>query len=139
MLVLTRKLQERILIGNDVVITILQVRGQAVRVGIEAPRNVRVLRAELTQHDEQSATNNIEASGTASGDRNDNRANQTVTIQLNNQLPGARVEVKSNKSTRQPLAGRLQARRNPNTASSPMIHQPELSAAALLATVGANH
>jgi carbon storage regulator CsrA len=47
MLVLTRKLQEQIKIGDEIVITILQVRGQSVRVGIQAPRDVRVLRAEL--------------------------------------------------------------------------------------------
>ena len=47
MLVLTRKLQEQIKIGNEIVITILQVRGQSVRVGIQAPKDVRVLRAEL--------------------------------------------------------------------------------------------
>ena len=38
MLVLTRKTQQQIQIGNNIVITILHVKGQAVRVGIEAPR-----------------------------------------------------------------------------------------------------
>jgi carbon storage regulator len=47
MLVLTRKTKQQIKIGNDVVITILQVRGQTVRVGIEAPRETRVVRAEI--------------------------------------------------------------------------------------------
>jgi carbon storage regulator CsrA len=47
MLVLTRKTQEQIQIGNNIKITILQVKGQAVRLGIEAPRDVRVLRSEL--------------------------------------------------------------------------------------------
>ena len=47
MLVLTRKTQEQIQIGNNIKITILQVKGQAVRIGIEAPRDVRVLRSEL--------------------------------------------------------------------------------------------
>lgn len=47
MLVLTRKAKQQIQIGENVVITILQVRGQAVRVGIEAPRAVRVVRAEI--------------------------------------------------------------------------------------------
>ncbi|HEX4149125.1 MAG TPA: carbon storage regulator [Pirellulales bacterium] len=47
MLVLTRKTQEQIQIGNNIKITILQVKGQAVRIGIEAPRDVRVLRGEL--------------------------------------------------------------------------------------------
>lgn len=47
MLVLTRKCKQQIQIGPDVTITILQIKGQAVRVGIEAPRNVCVLRTEL--------------------------------------------------------------------------------------------
>lgn len=47
MLVLTRKLQQQIKIGEQVTITILRVKGQTVRVGIEAPREVRVVRGEL--------------------------------------------------------------------------------------------
>ncbi len=47
MLVLTRKLDEQIHIGKDVTITIVRVRGGAVRIGIEAPREVQVRRAEL--------------------------------------------------------------------------------------------
>jgi carbon storage regulator CsrA len=47
MLVLTRKQKECIKIGDSITITILRVQGQAVRVGIEAPRDVRVVRGEL--------------------------------------------------------------------------------------------
>ena len=47
MLVLSRKLQEKIQIGENVTITVLQVKGRHVRLGIDAPRNVRVLRNEL--------------------------------------------------------------------------------------------
>jgi carbon storage regulator CsrA len=47
MLVLTRKLQERICIGENITVTILRVKGQQVRIGIEAPRDVRVIRGEL--------------------------------------------------------------------------------------------
>jgi carbon storage regulator len=47
MLVLTRKRGERIMIGDDVVVTILEVTGDQVRVGIEAPRSVPVMREEL--------------------------------------------------------------------------------------------
>ena len=49
MLVLTRKAKQQIQVGENIVITILQVRGQAVRVGIEAPREVRVARAEINE------------------------------------------------------------------------------------------
>jgi carbon storage regulator CsrA len=47
MLVLTRKPQQQIKIGDDIVLTVLRVRGKQVQIGIEAPRNVRVLRGEV--------------------------------------------------------------------------------------------
>jgi carbon storage regulator CsrA len=47
MLVLTRKTQQQIQIGPHITITILKVKGQAIRLGIDAPRDVTVLRAEL--------------------------------------------------------------------------------------------
>lgn len=47
MLVLTRKHQEKIRIGEDIVITILRTKGKAVRLGIEAPSTVPVIRGEL--------------------------------------------------------------------------------------------
>jgi carbon storage regulator CsrA len=47
MLVLTRKLQQQIKIGERITVTILRVRGNTVRVGIDAPRDVRVVRGEL--------------------------------------------------------------------------------------------
>jgi carbon storage regulator len=49
MLVLTRKAKQQIQIGPYVTVTILQVKGQAVRVGIEAPKDVTVLRTELAE------------------------------------------------------------------------------------------
>jgi carbon storage regulator len=49
MLVLTRKTKQQIQIGPHITITILQIKGQAVRVGIEAPRDVCVLRTELAE------------------------------------------------------------------------------------------
>ncbi len=47
MLVLTRKPNQRINIGDDIVITVLEVRGDQVRLGIEAPRDVAVQREEI--------------------------------------------------------------------------------------------
>jgi len=47
MLVLTRKQQQQIKIGDEITITILRVKGNTIRVGIEAPRTVRVVRGEL--------------------------------------------------------------------------------------------
>ncbi|TQL46641.1 carbon storage regulator CsrA [Homoserinimonas aerilata] len=49
MLVLTRKPGERVLIGDDIVITILEGRGDGIRIGIDAPRGVKIQRAEIVQ------------------------------------------------------------------------------------------
>jgi carbon storage regulator len=46
-LVLTRRANESIVIGEEIVVTILEVRGDQVRVGIEAPRSVSVHRQEV--------------------------------------------------------------------------------------------
>jgi carbon storage regulator len=48
MLVLTRKYQEKIRIGENITITVLRTKGKAVRLGIEAPDNVPVIRGELS-------------------------------------------------------------------------------------------
>src|SRR5436190_14347176 len=48
MLVLTRKYQEKIRIGDNITITVLRTKGKAVRLGIEAPADVPVIRGELT-------------------------------------------------------------------------------------------
>lgn len=54
MLVLSRRPGESIVIGDDVTISILEVRGDIVRVGISAPRSVAVHRAELLEQLEES-------------------------------------------------------------------------------------
>jgi carbon storage regulator len=46
-LVLTRKIGERVLIGDDIVVTILDSRGDGIRIGIDAPRGVRIQRDEV--------------------------------------------------------------------------------------------
>jgi carbon storage regulator len=47
MLVLTRKAEEKIMIGKDIVISILDVEGGNVKIGIEAPRKISILRMEV--------------------------------------------------------------------------------------------
>ena len=47
MLVLSRKQNQRIRVGESVVVTIVRISGDKVRIGIEAPPQVRVLRDEL--------------------------------------------------------------------------------------------
>jgi len=53
MLVLTRKMTEQIQVGENVTITVLSVKGRTVRLGIEAPQSVRVLRTEVQARDLQ--------------------------------------------------------------------------------------
>ncbi len=47
MLVLTRKLMEKLYIGDDICVTVVRLEGGQVRLGIEAPRQIPVVRAEL--------------------------------------------------------------------------------------------
>ncbi len=47
MLVLTRRSQQSIVIGKDIVVTVLEVRGDQVRIGVSAPRDVDVHREEV--------------------------------------------------------------------------------------------
>ncbi|MDB6087397.1 MAG: carbon storage regulator [Gammaproteobacteria bacterium] len=47
MLILTRRVGETVMIGNDVTVTILGVKGNQVRVGINAPKDVAVHREEI--------------------------------------------------------------------------------------------
>jgi carbon storage regulator len=66
MLVLTRKYQEKIRIGDNITITVLRTKGKAVRLGIEAPTNVPVIRGELSfDHESEEAA---EPAGTVSFD-----------------------------------------------------------------------
>lgn len=47
MLVLTRRANESIVIGNDIVVTVLEIKGDQIRLGISAPHEVPVYREEL--------------------------------------------------------------------------------------------
>ncbi|MFO0949260.1 MAG: carbon storage regulator [Planctomycetota bacterium] len=51
MLVLTRKVSQRIQVGEDITITVVKIDGNKVRIGIEAPRGVSVMREELLDHE----------------------------------------------------------------------------------------
>ena len=49
MLVLTRKINQSICLGDDIKVTVLSVEGDRVSLGVEAPREVRVFRSELLE------------------------------------------------------------------------------------------
>lgn len=47
MLILARKIDEKIKIGNDITLTIISVQGDQVKIGVEAPKHVKVFRQEV--------------------------------------------------------------------------------------------
>ena len=47
MLILSRKVDEKIKIGDDITITLIEVHGDQVKIGVEAPKNVKVFRQEV--------------------------------------------------------------------------------------------
>lgn len=67
MLVLSRRTGESVVIGDDIRVTVLEVKGDVVRVGIDAPRSVRVHRSELLEAVE--ATNREAAASSPDGAR----------------------------------------------------------------------
>ena len=65
MLILTRRPGESLTIGDDVVVTVVSVTGNQIRLGITAPREVRVLREEVykaMREETQAAANGLDSS-----------------------------------------------------------------------------
>ncbi len=69
MLILTRRVGETLMIGEDVSVTVLGVKGNQVRIGINAPQDVAVHREEIFQRiqRESNVADSDEGSGTSSG------------------------------------------------------------------------
>jgi carbon storage regulator len=70
MLILTRRVGETVMIGNDVTVTVLGVKGNQVRVGVNAPRDVAVHREEIFERikrEEQDGDTPARAAGHANG------------------------------------------------------------------------
>ena len=59
MLILTRKVGESVLIGDDISITVLSVRGNQVKLGVEAPKEVSVHREEIYQRIKQTKDEHV--------------------------------------------------------------------------------
>ena len=61
MLILSRKIDQKIRIGDDIVLTIIDVKGDQVKIGVEAPSDVKVYRQEVFSaiQSENTAANNI--------------------------------------------------------------------------------
>jgi len=66
MLILTRRVGESLIIGDNVTLTVLGVKGNQVRVGVDAPRDVTVHREEIAKRDDTG-----EASASSKSSEND--------------------------------------------------------------------
>ena len=60
MLILTRRVDERIFIGDDITLCVLDIEGNRVRLGLEAPKNVAILREEIHQKYTGDASNDAQ-------------------------------------------------------------------------------
>ncbi len=66
MLILSRKTDEKIKIGEDITLTIIEIRGDQVKIGVEAPKNVKVFRQEVfnaIKNENKSAAETTNVSG----------------------------------------------------------------------------
>ena len=49
MLILTRRATQTVTIGSEITVTVLEIRGRQVRIGVDAPRNATVVREEIVE------------------------------------------------------------------------------------------
>ena len=62
MLILTRRVGESLMIGDDVNVTVLGICGNQVRIGVNAPKDVAVHREEIYDRIQQEKTDNVQSS-----------------------------------------------------------------------------
>lgn len=80
MLVITRKAGERITIGDDIVVTVFEVKGSLVKLGVEAPKSISIHRQEIYDRIREQ---NMESSGI-----NESDLGMAVSILNKNQSDG---------------------------------------------------
>jgi len=116
MLVLTRKLKQQIQIGANITVTVLRVQGNSVRIGIEAPNDVRILRGELPVDAKADFADSLETDTSLieAAPAPTNRLPRDFTNQPAN--PGERAKL----SRSLPVGEALKRRRSPHASMSPM-------------------
>lgn len=117
MLVLARKAHETIRIGDHISISIVSIRGRVVRVGIEAPAEIRVARGELTQTHGDPTANDTSPSPPLAEDVSECRATPRLSAEAF--MPPPRLST-------QHINRVLSLRRRPKAAEPPVI-QPVLA------------
>ena len=74
MLILTRRVGETLMIGDDVTVTVLGVKGNQVRIGINAPKDVSVHREEIYERIKAEQAGGNDNTGTGGNDNIGNKA-----------------------------------------------------------------
>jgi carbon storage regulator len=82
MLILTRRVGETIVIGDDVIITVLGIKGNQVRIGINAPKDVSVHREEIYQRIQQEKNTTTSAAPVAAPKNEEAAPATTVTTTI---------------------------------------------------------
>ncbi len=78
MLILTRKLGEKINIGDDITVTLVEIKGTQVKLGIEAPRTIEIHRQEIYER--------IREENLSSSDINDSDLSRAVALYKSSEL-----------------------------------------------------
>ena len=79
MLILTRRVGESVVIGEDVTVTVLGVKGNQVRIGINAPKHVAVHREEIFERIKSGRGSNDKDGNTSNDDQN-NMPRETLPV-----------------------------------------------------------
>ncbi|MBS0209291.1 MAG: carbon storage regulator [Planctomycetes bacterium] len=131
MLVLTRKIQQQIQIGDNIRITILQVKGRSVRVGIEAPRELRVSRVDAASKPQPTETEfqvSADIAPAALPSMNGANAEMPAQPERHNRVETYFTAPRQSRSELKRLVAQAAARRT-STADVPDLTMPTIMAA----------